>query len=165
MGEDVGAAFARIAEDLGLGLDEASLGVLTAVGEQLLADRARLDALSAEHAPAPAPLDGRDGHVPALDENRHHGWVWRCAIAGAADGPLAGRTIALKDTISLAGAPLLNGSELLEGFRPSRDATVVDRLLAAGATIAGKTAVPAFCCEGAGLIGRASCRERVYDDV
>lgn len=153
MTENIHDAFARIADDLGLGLDPDALRVLTAVGEELLSDRERLDALAAEHLPAPERVGERGGRVPGAEENPHHAWVWRCAIEGAATGPLAGRTVALKDTVSLGGAPLLNGSALLEGFRPSQDATVVERLLAAGATIAGKTAVPAFCCEGAGLIG------------
>ncbi len=147
MRQDVGEQFAQIAQELGFGLDAERLDVLTAVGEQLLADCDRLDELHSSSPPRPHPMRAAAG-TGRRRRNPHHGWVWRCHIEGAADGPLRGRTVALKDTISLAGAPLLNGTELLEGFRPSRDATVVTRLLDAGATIAGKTAVPAFCCEG-----------------
>ena len=55
-------------------------------------------------------------------------------IQEATDGPLAGRRVAIKDNIMVAGVPMMNGSETLEGFVPTRDATVVTRLLAAGAT-------------------------------
>jgi len=53
-------------------------------------------------------------------------------IQEQAEGPLAGRRVAVKDNIEVAGVPMMNGSRTLEGFVPSRDATVVTRLLAAG---------------------------------
>ena len=76
-----------------------------------------------------------------------------CSIPGAAEGPLAGRTVGVKDNVCVAGIPLLNGSPIMEGYVPREDATVVTRLLDAGATIVGKTAVPAFCFDGGGLTG------------
>ena len=48
---------------------------------------------------------------------------------------------------------MLNGSPIMEGYVPREDATVVTRLLDAGAQIVGKTAVPAFCFDGGGLTG------------
>jgi amidase len=48
---------------------------------------------------------------------------------------------------------MLNGSPIMEGYVPREDATVVTRLLDAGAEIVGKTAVPAFCFDGGGLTG------------
>ena len=44
---------------------------------------------------------------------------------GAPDGPLAGRTVAVKDNTMVAGVPMMNGSRTVEGFVPTRDATVV----------------------------------------
>ena len=38
----------------------------------------------------------------------------------------------------LAGVPMMNGASTLEGYVPDIDATVVTRLLDAGATIVGK---------------------------
>ena len=62
----------------------------------------------------------------------------RCAPAPA--GPLSGHTVALKDNIALAGVPMTLGSRaFLADHVPEYDATVVARLLAAGATIVGKT--------------------------
>ena len=43
---------------------------------------------------------------------------------------------------------MMNGSETVEGFVPTRDATVVTRLLAAGATITGKTVCEDLCFSG-----------------
>ncbi|MDP1013611.1 amidase family protein, partial [Klebsiella pneumoniae] len=42
----------------------------------------------------------------------------------------------------------MNGSRTVEGFTPSRDATVVTRLLAAGATVAGKAVCEDLCFSG-----------------
>ncbi|BBI51411.1 hypothetical protein HORIV_38320 [Vreelandella olivaria] len=74
-------------------------------------------------------------------------------MPGAEEGPLAGRTVALKDNIALAGIPMMNGSPIMEGYVPREDATVVTRLLDAGAHIIGKTAVPALCFDGGGCTG------------
>ncbi|MBB4662020.1 amidase [Conexibacter arvalis] len=141
------------AERLGFPLRDGEVDVMAEVARALLDDLERIDALPDELLPAPAPGARDGGAPPRPEENPVHGWVWRCRVEGAADGPLAGWTVGLKDTIALAGAPLLNGSTVMEGFVPTQDATVVTRLLDAGATIVGKTAVPAFCFEGAGLIG------------
>lgn len=145
------AELREIADGLGYGLDDDSFAPLEVIVGEIVEEYARLDELLAAHPGEPLPA--RSGRRPEPDENPVNGWVWRCEIRGAEHGPLAGRTVALKDNIALAGAPLLNGSEMLDGFVPTIDATVVTRLLAAGATIIGKTAVPAFCCEGTGVFG------------
>ena len=93
------------------------------------------------------------GHRPVGDENPSNGWAWKCSIRGAAAGALAGRTVGVKDNVCVAGMPMLNGSPIMEGYVPREDATVVTRLLDAGAHIVGKTAVPAFCFDGGGLTG------------
>ena len=43
------------------------------------------------------------------------------------DGPLAGKTVAIKDNTAVAGVPMMNGSGTMEGYTPPRDATVVSR--------------------------------------
>lgn len=89
------------------------------------------------------------GNMPGLDENRLGAWAWKTEIIGAPDGPLAGRTVVIKDSIAVAGLPMRNGSSALEGFVPAEDATVVKRLLDAGATIVGKSTCESFCLTGA----------------
>ena len=53
-------------------------------------------------------------------------------IRGASTGKLAGKRIAVKDNIMMAGVPMSNGSELLRGFVSTEDAIVVTRVLDAG---------------------------------
>jgi aspartyl-tRNA(Asn)/glutamyl-tRNA(Gln) amidotransferase subunit A len=59
-------------------------------------------------------------------------------------GPLHGIPIGVKDLCHTAGVATEAGSRVLEGFVPDRDATVVERLRAAGAVIAGKTVTHEF---------------------
>jgi amidase len=59
-------------------------------------------------------------------------------VKGADAGLLAGRRVALKDNICLAGVPMMIGSSIMEGYVPDIDATVVTRILDAGGEIAGK---------------------------
>ncbi len=61
-----------------------------------------------------------------------------------ADLPLGGLPIAVKDNISVLGFPLACGSRFLECFFPVFEATAVERLRAAGATILGKTNLDEF---------------------
>ena len=56
--------------------------------------------------------------------------------------------MALKDTYAVAGVPLTNGASVLEGYVPEFDATVVTRLLDAGAEIVGKSVCEYFSFSG-----------------
>ena len=59
-------------------------------------------------------------------------------------GPLAGVVVALKDNMCTRGIPTTCSSRILEGWRPPYDATVVERLAAAGAVFVGKTNLDEF---------------------
>jgi aspartyl-tRNA(Asn)/glutamyl-tRNA(Gln) amidotransferase subunit A len=63
---------------------------------------------------------------------------------GEDPGPLAGVPIALKDNLCTRGVPTTCSSRILEGWRPPYDATVVQRLHAAGAVFVGKTNLDEF---------------------
>ncbi|MBJ9976597.1 amidase [Pseudomonas sp. S75] len=100
-----------------------------------------------DNTPVP-PAGPRPSHRPQAADNPLNGWYYRCEVSGAVHGKLAGRSVALKDNIALAGVPMMNGAAPLEGFVPGFDATVVTRLLEAGATIAGKATCEHYCLSG-----------------
>ena len=70
--------------------------------------------------------------------------VDRRVAAGQDPGPLAGVPIALKDNLCTRGVPTTCSSRILEGWLPPYDATVVERLAAAGAVVVGKTNLDEF---------------------
>jgi len=88
------------------------------------------------------------GYRPTAEENPMNAWYIKTEIKGAPRGPLLGRRVALKDNVCLAGVPMMNGASTLKGYTPDLDATVVTRLLDAGAIIAGKAHCEYFCLSG-----------------
>jgi amidase len=140
------AELQRIAAGYGFDLSEADLQTFQSLGDGTLQSYARLDQLQAPKLPVKYPRDS--GWAPTEQENPYNAWAWKCSIKGAESGPLAGRKIALKDNICLAGLPMRNGSNVLDGFVPEEDATVVTRILDAGGEIAGKAVCENFCFSG-----------------
>lgn len=88
------------------------------------------------------------GYRPSPEENPYNAWYYKSEVKGAPSGKLAGKTVALKDNVMLAGVPMMNGAATLEGYVPDIDATIVTRLLDAGATILGKAHCEYFCLSG-----------------
>ena len=64
--------------------------------------------------------------------------------AERATGPLAGRTLLVKDLIDTAGIRTTYGSRIYGDHVPERNASVVDRVLDAGATVLGKANLVEF---------------------
>ncbi len=59
-------------------------------------------------------------------------------------GPLAGVPIAVKDNMCTRGIPTTAGSKILEGWCPPYNATVIEKLHAAGMVLVGKTNLDEF---------------------
>ena len=81
-------------------------------------------------------------------------WISRGekALTGAAGGPLAGLVFAAKDNIDVAGFATTAGCPAF-AYQPGAHAAVVQKLLAAGAALLGKTNLDQFAC---GLNGTRS---------
>jgi len=90
--------------------------------------------------PDRGPPPPRRFEKPSRAANPLGAWVAQTRIQESQTGPLAGRTVVLKDNIALAGVPMAGGASFLEGFVPDQDATVVRRVLDAGAVVLGKAA-------------------------
>jgi amidase len=106
--------------------------------EQLGAFDTFVQARVEEPKPPMVSAARKPGYQPRPDEDPLNAWMWKCRIAGAAAGLLAGKTVSYKDHIAVAGMPMRFGSFALEGFLPDFDATVVTRVLQEGGTIIGK---------------------------
>ncbi len=78
------------------------------------------------------------GYRPTPEEDPLNIFVTKVEVKGAPSGKLAGKRVAIKDNIALAGVPFSNGNWALADIMPDFDAIVVERLLDAGATIIGK---------------------------
>ncbi|MFT3671899.1 amidase [Aestuariivirga sp.] len=136
----------RLASSSGLALKDAELRDLAALCEGLAPAYDRIEQLAAPRLPVKYPRER--GEAPDPSRNPHNAWAWRCEITGASKGPLSGIRVGIKDNICVAGMPMRNGSDLLAGFEPDEDATVVTRILDAGGIIAGKTTCEDLCFSG-----------------
>jgi len=106
--------------------------------EQLREFDAFVQARVEEPAPPMLSAARTPGYRPRPEEDPLNAWTWKCRIEGAAEGPLAGKTVSFKDHIAVAGMPMSLGCFALDGFIPDFDATVVTRVLQAGGTVIGK---------------------------
>jgi amidase len=135
-----------IAQELGLHFDAADTAFFQKLLVPFAATPSLLDAVPDELPPVRHPRT--PGVRPPPEENPLGAWYVKTRIEGAAKGPLAGRTVALKDNVLVAGVPMMNGTTLLEGYVPPVDATIVTRILDAGATITGKAVCESWCFSG-----------------
>ncbi len=122
---------------------DTALGIAAAVRS---GTRSAVDVVE-EHLTA---IAARDGEIHAFnlvtaDQARQAALALdRRLAAGEDPGPLAGVPVALKDNMCTTGVPTTCSSRILEGWRPPYDATVVEKLAAAGAVVVGKTNLDEF---------------------
>ena len=111
--------------------------LLSLTGAQA-AERIRAGELSADE------LFGFYRERAAGDDLNAFLWVADGPDTAAADGPLAGVPIAIKDLFCVEGVPSMAASRILEGYRPPYTSTAVANLRAAGGAVLGKTNMDEF---------------------
>ncbi|PVI03485.1 amidase signature enzyme [Periconia macrospinosa] len=86
-------------------------------------------------------------HRPTQNEQQYgNAWAHKFLIQGNPNATLLkGKTVCLKDNIAVAGVPQFFGTDAIGPWVPSSDATVVRRVLEAGAQIVGTTICENFC--------------------
>ncbi|MDN5749336.1 MAG: amidase [Pseudonocardia sp.] len=156
------AALQKVAQHYGLGLDEADLASFSPMVDGLLASWDAVEELYTASAPA---MPQRAWTRPEPADNPYNAWYVTTAVTEVSAGPLAGRTVAIKDNTAVAGVPMMNGSATVEGYTPLRDATIVSRLLAAGATIAGKAVCEDLCFSGGSHTSRTGAVRNPWDET
>ena len=156
------AVLAEVAAHYGLGLTDSDLASFSPMVHGLLTSWDVVEELYGQSAPV-APK--RAWNRPEGADNPYNAWYVTTAITAGGEGRLAGRTVAIKDNTMVAGVPMMNGSKTVEGFVPTRDATIVTRMLAAGATIAGKAACEDLCFSGGSHTVRTGPVRNPWDET
>jgi aspartyl-tRNA(Asn)/glutamyl-tRNA(Gln) amidotransferase subunit A len=104
-----------------------------------LAERVRTRALAAADAVESGFREAAPRWESRVHAVVHQDAAARAAAAAAVDGgALAGVPVLVKDNLCTTDYPTTCASRILAGYRPPYDATVIARLRAAGAVIAGK---------------------------
>ncbi|KAK2040681.1 amidase [Colletotrichum somersetense] len=107
-------------------------------------------------------------HLPTSEEQDFgHEWAYQFLIRGKSNAdsslvPLKGKTVCLKDCIAVAGVPQFFGSDAFPPWTPSTDATVVTRVLDAGANILGTATCEHFCNSTASFTSAQGIIENPY---
>jgi amidase len=141
-----------IAETYHFDLSEEELAAYRALIEEKLGFCARIDEL-ADRGGSRWRGERDPGRRATPEEDPENAIVTYCRVEGADSGPLAGYEVGIKDNIAVADVEMTSGSRVMAGYRPRDDATVVERLLDAGATITAKTNMSEMAVSGSGELG------------
>jgi amidase len=156
------AALDAVNQQYRLGLSGSDLESFAPMVTGLLASWDVVEELYAASVPTMAE---RTWTRPEAADNPYNAWYVKTSITGSGEGPLAGKTVAVKDNTAVAGVPMMNGSATIEGYTPLRDATIVSRVLAAGGTIVGKSACEDLCFSGGSHTSRTGAVRNPWDET
>ncbi len=141
-----------IGERAHINLNDDELEVLPAIVDAVLEGYDALD-----QYPDPVrkvtPAVRVPGPRPTPEEDPLNGIVRTCSVQAVPEvnnGPLSGKSIGVKDTIAVAGIPMTCASRLLYDYTPDIDATIVERMLKAGAHITAVLNTCDFAFSGGG---------------
>lgn len=84
---------------------------------------------------------------PDASENKLNAWAYQVDIEDKQKKGLLleGSKVAVKDCVAIAGVPMLLGTDFIQNYVPTVDATVITRLLEAGAKVRGKAVCENLC--------------------
>ncbi|EJU01923.1 amidase signature enzyme [Dacryopinax primogenitus] len=104
------------------------------------------------------------GREPAEGENDNGAWAYKVTIQAnpPISGPLSGRTICIKDNITVASVPCKLGTSVFSNWIPKTDATVVKRVLEAGGTVVGKAVCENFSMSGSSFTAASGPVQNPY---
>ena len=126
---------AEVAQNLGMTLSKAEVDTYRELMESYVQRYNVVDLMPDELPVVSYPRT--TGYRPEAEDNKLNAWAVKSEISGSAEGPLAGKTVAIKDNVMVAGMGMMNGSSTLDGYIPDFDARIVTRLLEPVATIKG----------------------------
>jgi amidase/aspartyl-tRNA(Asn)/glutamyl-tRNA(Gln) amidotransferase subunit A len=97
------------------------------------------------------------------EDDPHNALAVECHVPPTGEGLLDGTSVGIKDIVAVAGVPMECGSATMRGYVPRIDATVVDRVRAAGAVITAKTNLDEFAGSARGTTSRDSPIRNPHD--
>lgn len=155
-------------DQFGIDVDDREAAGLTDQVNEMLAELEPLEIdPPAVNGPSPAGYDSGERSWRDPESNPNNALRVTCNVPpiNGADDRLAGFAVGLKDIIPVAGVPMDCGSAVMRGHVPARDAVVVDRLRAAGATIAAKTNLDEFAGSARGTTGSGPPITNPHDET
>ncbi|MFC5973578.1 amidase [Halomarina salina] len=150
MDELSAAELDELSDAIGLPVDDAEMDDLVATVATLREDLDEVDAL-----PTAGTVSVSERRWSPPESNPYNAVSRWCDVPPTADhsGELSGVEVGLKEIIAVAGVPMECGSGAMAGYVPRRDATVVDRLREAGATVTATLALDEFAGSASGTTG------------
>lgn len=141
----------RIARANNIELTAAELSALEAMIPAQIELLEQIDAsVSAPQDSVTRYRDRKAGVRPQPKDDPLNAIVTRCSVKGASSGALKGKRVGVKDSVCVAGIPASGGSSVLEGYVADMDATIVSRMLDAGAEIVATLNMDDFALSGDG---------------
>ncbi|KAI0014708.1 amidase signature enzyme [Xylariomycetidae sp. FL0641] len=159
-------ALRKVASDYGFQMRPQDEGTYLSITEATQKSIALVDDLPDYIDPKLTPNLGADKRTrthtrPADSENPMNAWMFRTHLQAEnqQDGLVGGRTVAIKDTVSIAGVPMTGGTQPYHLCRDASypvadvDAPVISRILESGAAITGTSTCENYCLSGMSCTG------------